>query len=91
MKDGKARRNASPAVRKALVVPEQMNHSTVARMLGRPDEEVQLARARANMPAQQDIAQDEISEQLSPLENLALDADTRVRSSVYRSLACALD
>lgn len=62
-------------------MPQQMNHSTVARILGRPDEEAQLARACVRMSAQQDLSQDEVCEQLSPLENLALDADTKVLTS----------
>lgn len=60
------------------VTPERINHSVVARMLGRPDAKAHLAQAHAQVSPQQSPAHDEVSEQLSPLENLALDADTKV-------------
>eukprot|EP00892_Ulva_mutabilis_P008651 jgi/Ulvmu1/6158/UM028_0014.1 len=77
--DAKKRpRNSASTSKAAAALPERLNHSTVARILGRPDEEAQQARARAETSAQHDLAQDEISEQLSPLENYALAADTRL-------------
>lgn len=65
------------------ITTKRISHSVVARMLGRPDTEAQLAQARAQVPLQQSPAHDEVSEQLSPLENLALDADTKVWQSHF--------
>lgn len=80
LKVAAGKKKQRPCARQGCVLPERLTHSHVARILGQPDKESRLSKVRESKPRQQKIWGDEVSEQLSPLENLALDADTKVTS-----------